>query len=316
MNKYAIDYYDHPLFQPYELLIDTPSKIQLKEILNKWLWTGITGGVIKGESRCGKTTAMIKLSEECQTRGGVNIPSHYFTVPDRDRPTINALYRSLSVCADLRIARHHPVESMLSNLINFFLEKLVESKAKHFVLLVDEGQRLSFAQYNVFAELHDLMRERFKILFTVIFIVNSDESIAILEKITERQYKHIHGRFFKHITEFYGIRNEKEVKRCLHQYDILRYPINGPTYTEFFLPSAVKKGWRYSSLSGLIWSTFREYQKNYRLQSWGMESFICTANILLYDFLPTYGESECNHEMVKAAIETSGLIPSLVKLCD
>ena len=316
MNHVATDYYEHPIFSPYEFLIDTPAIEQLKEVLDRWVWTGTTGGIIRGDARCGKTTAMVQITDRLQTRGGKDLPTHFFTVQDRDRQTINALYRGLSVSADLPINTRSQVEPMFSNIVSFFMERCLLAKTKQFVLIVDEAQRLSFSQYNAFAELHDFIREKFKTLFTVLFIVNSDEVELIFERVTDKQYRHIYGRFFKKVADFYGIRSEQEVKRCLRQYDILRFPVgSGPTYTQFFLSKAVNRGWRYASLSPTIWATFREYQKDYRLTSWGMESFICTANILLYDFLPQYGPDQCDHEMVRGAIEASGLIPSLVKPC-
>lgn len=314
MNSESIDYYEHPLFHPYELHIDTPLIDHLKKVLDGWLWNGATGGVIHGEARCGKTTALKSLSERLQTRGGKSIPTVYFTVPDRDRDTIKALYRALTVSANLPIRNQLDVESMFNNLAIYYMEMCRCKDAKHLVLLVDEAQRLSLKQYNVFADLHDFFREHFRTLLTVVFVVNSDEAEPIFERAATARYRHIYGRFFKKTAEFKGIQNEREVSDCLRQYDSLRFPAStGPTYTEFFLPRFAKKGWRYSTLSPVIWQTFRIYQKQFRLDSWGMDSFICTANMLLCDFLPIDGPEQCDVQMVSAAIEESGLVPSLVR---
>ncbi|MFA0812779.1 ATP-binding protein [Microbulbifer epialgicus] len=310
------DYYEHPIFNPYEFLINTPPMRRLKNVLDGWLWTGVTGGIIRGEARCGKTTAATQLANRLKTRGGKIIPTHYFSVPARDRRTIHALYRALTVSANLPLKTNSQIEPMFSNLVHFFLEHCIENETKQFVLLVDEAQRLSLNQYNVFAEFHDFIREKLKILFTVIFIVNSDEAEIVFSNVSESRYRHIYGRFFKKITDFYGVQSESDVKNCLKQYDTLRFPRGtGPTYTEFFLPEIVRKGWRYSSLSSVIWSVFHEFQKDYHLTSWGMESFVCTVNVLLYDFFPKFGPDQCNQDMVRAAIDVSGLTPSMVKSC-
>ena len=316
MKPQSIDFYDHPLFHPYHMEIDTPGKQRLKTLIDRWLWTGITGGVIKGESRSGKTTTMLDLTQRFETRGGRPIPAFYFTVPDRDRKTIKALYRTLSISANLPLHGNVSVENMFKNLVSFFVAQLSKTNSKHFILVVDEGQRLSFAQYNVFAEFHDFMREKFKVLFTVIFVVNSDEAVPIFDQIISPKYKHIHGRFFKNIALFQGLCSKNDVHYCLTQYDHLRFPDpEGPTYSEFFCPAAVRQGWQYSDLSALVWSTFRAYQTAYKLGAWGMESFICTANILLYDFLSREDTGNCDADMVRAAIDASGLIPSLVRPC-
>lgn len=309
-------YFDHPLFHTYDVVIQTPPAMTLRETVDRWLCTGATGGVIHGLSRSGKTTALIAIRKNLCARNGEPIRSHFFTVPRRDYPTIKSLYRSLSVSAAQPLKSSSTVEDMMSNLVSYFCEHARQGEPTQFVLIVDDAQRLSISQYNVFTELHDYMREAFGLLLTVIFVVNTDESQQLFQQITDSRYKHIHGRFFVNIEPFRGLRTRREVQQCLSQYDTLRYPEpDGPTFTAFFLPEAAHNGWKYASLSGVFWQTFKAFMSEYGLKEWGMESFMRTTNILLYDFFPQYGVEECDEDMVKEAIEMSGLIPSLVKPC-
>lgn len=314
MTSSDIDYYDHPIFNPFELLILTPAMVDIEEYILRCLWNGSTGAVIRGEARIGKTTAFQNLGQRLRTRGDKTIPTHFFTVPMRDHPTITSLYRSLSVSANLRITNQSRVEPLLGNLISFFLDEVTRCKSKRLALFVDEGQRLSLPQCNVFAELQDFMRANYKILLSVFFVVNTDEAQNLLEDVQSGDHKHIYGRFFKQVRDYYGIRDRSEVEFCLQQYDQLRFPEEtGPTYTEYFLPGSAKESLKLSNISSDLWRIFREYQKKYRLSSWGMAYFIPTVNLLLTDFLPEYGVEELSDEILREAIIISGLIPSLVK---
>jgi hypothetical protein len=103
------------------------------------------------------------------------------------------------------------------------------------------------------------------------------------------------------------------VHRCLIQYDQLRYPDDGPTYTEYFLSEAIKQGWKLSTVSEDLWRIFRDYQRQYKIDSWGMQYFLVTVNTLLTDFLPTHGVEHINDDMIHESVRVSGLIPSLIK---
>lgn len=180
------------------------------------------------------------------------------------------------------------------------------------LLLVDECQRLSPRQFNVFAELYDRLRSIRRTVL-VVFVGNDAETWRLIDAMGTQQYAHIHGRFFLHRLTFRGLRSEQEVRHCLAQYDSMRYPPeSGRTYVEEFLPDAVKSGFRLASVSGLLWRTFREHQKRLRLDSWGMQSFTITANSLLTDFLPRYGIDRLSEEMVEEALRLSGLMTSIV----
>ncbi len=308
------DYYEHPVFLPFELLIRSPAMSHIQEKLTCLIWNGATGAVIEGEARHGKTTALEFIQKKLCSRDGEIIPSHWFTVPSLDRQTINATYRSLLVSADLRVTNAMRVEPMISNLISYILDKVSKSKNKRFILIADEGQRLSPKQCDVFSQLHDCLRKQYKIHLCLILIVNTDEAKHLIELVQHREYRHVYGRFFTNRMQFHGLRNVKEVKDCLKQYDTLRYPYpNGPTYTEYFLPEPYSSGWRYANASSCLWKVFSEYRREYMLEYWGMQYFINTVNTLLIDFLPKYSVENLSPEMVRRAIGTSGLVPGLVR---
>ncbi len=312
MNNTAVDYFDHPVFHPIELRLNTKAMEKLEENISQWIWTGCTGGLISGESRTGKTISVLDLEKQLYTRGNILIPYFYFSIPSRDIKTITSVFRGLCLQQELRETSRDRADHLADRYVHYIADKCVESNCYQAIQIVDEMQRLKAEQFNAFAELYDKLL-LLGISLTVVFVGNDPECWKLVETLEQKHYAHIHGRFFRQGYVFKGMVSKDEVKKCLEQYDTLCFPKNGPTYTEYFLPEAVKKGWKISSLSDVLWRIFREYQKIYDIKSWGMQYFTVTVNNLLTDYLPLNGVDDIDDEMIKACIDISGIIPSLVR---
>lgn len=302
----------HPVFDPNRLYLETPAINQLSDTLKRWLWIGATGGVILGASRAGKSTALRTLASRLVTRDGTPIPVAYIQTPSRDQRTIMSIFRALCWGAELRVQPRDTADHLSDRFLHYLADRACDAQCHQTVLFVDEMQRLVPTQFQAFAELHDKLWW-LGIRLTVIFVGNDQESDDLLQTVTTRDYAHIRGRFFTRTASFQGLTSKADVEACLAQYDTLRYPTGGPTYVEYFLPEAVKSGWRLASLSRDFWRKFQEYNKTYQIGAWGMQYFTATANTLLTDFLPVYGVDQFEDEMLEQCIEMSGLVPSLVK---
>lgn len=310
-----LDTYDaeHPVFNPQRLKLETPAITALGETLKRWLWTGATGGVILGMSRVGKTTALRALESRLETRGHVPIPVVYIATPQRDQHTIVSIFRALCWSVELRVTHRDRADHLSDRFMHYLADRASEGQCPQAVLFVDEMQRLVPNQFHAFAELYDKLW-RLGIILTVIFVGNQQESDDLLQRVSAPRYAHLRGRFFTHTETFQGLTCEADVKACLMQYDTLRYPENGPTYVAYFMPKAVNAGWEFASLSYQLWRAFQDYNKTYKLGSWGMQYFTVTANTLLTDFLPHYGIENFSDNMLDECIRMSGILPSLVKI--
>lgn len=303
---------NHPVLCPLNPVISTPAMLDLENQLTQWLWTGATGAVIAGASRSGKTTSFDEICSRLRARNGRSIPVLRMTMPLRDQKTVLSVYRQLCWAAGLNISGRHTADELAVRYLHLISDVMAEHGLEQALLVVDECQRLSPLQFNVFAELYDRLRSIQKTLMTV-FVGNDPETWRLIDGMDSDQYAHIHGRFFLHRRAFSGIQSAKEVSYCLAQYDALRYPEkSGRTYVEAFLPQAVAAGFRLASASNLFWRVFRGYQQRFKIGSWGMQSFSITTNTLLSDFLPRYGVDELGEAMIDEAIRLSGLVPSLV----
>ncbi len=311
-----IERYSHPLFNPLDLVIETKEISRLRSKIIQWIWTGATGGVVLGEARSGKSTAIETIHPALMDKGEKNIPSHLFSVATRDKPSITSIYRNMCASANLRLKTHEVSDEVAVKFLNYLMDAALEHQSKKMVLFVDEMQKLTRLQLDAFAELYNRMRKH-KILLTVIFVGNIQESSELLDYIARPGKSYLRDRFFINKYDFYGIKNEESVKFCLSQYDHLRFPEKtGPTYTQFFLPREYKDGWRLASISPALWRYFRTYQKTFKISSWGMQYFIATVNVLVTDYLPQYGIEGDIPEMINESIKVSGLVPALVQVIE
>ncbi len=309
----CVDYYDHPVFNPLGIQLETPEITSLHNKLLQWLWTGSTGGYVTGLSRTGKTTALEILSQRLTLRSGKKVPVHLMSFPPGDASTIASVFRNLCLSAKLDCSPRDQGDTLKSRFMEYLLDQAFLSEANNLVLLVDEMQRLSARQINAFAHLYDLLRKAEINLMTV-FVGNSSESEPLINSIESPENAHLYGRFFTQSTEFAGLNSAKDVGICLSPYDKMHYPDKGPTYTEYFLPKSVKKGWKLNNIRHQLWGVFREYQKAYHIPSWGMQYFTSTVHTLLVDFLPSSDVDNVEDAVIHECIRVSGLIPDLVKV--
>lgn len=311
--KQQPDYYDHPVLDPKGVFLDTPALNKLRNDVHRWLWNGVTGGMIYGNSRVGKSWTMEKLETQIYTRGKVKVPTHFVSMPDTDQDSIRSVHENLCLSANLRVARRDNGNALRDRFTHYILDRVAEAGCRYAVLIVDEMQVLAPSQFNAFTKIYNDL-SRLGITFMVLFIGNDPDCWDLVELFNKnKRYASIRGRFFTQGSAFYGLRSVKEVKHCLAQYDLLRYPEGGPTYVAFFLEDAAEKGWKLRSLSQSIWGVFREFKTQYKIESWGMQYFRAAITILLTDFLPKYGVDAYDDAMMRACIESSGLLPSLAR---
>ncbi|ROT99905.1 ATP-binding protein [Marinobacter sp. R17] len=304
--------FSHPVLHPWQLVLDTPAMAQLRGEITQWLWTGLPGAIIAGPARVGKTTALDAVCDDLVDRSGRHIAVFRVSMPMRDQFTVVSVFRQLCTGAGLEFTQRHTADQLADRYIHCIADAMAETGIAQAVLMVDECQRLTPKQFNAFAELYDRLRALERALL-VVFVGNDAETWSLIDGMDPHYYAHLHGRFFRVRREFRGISSAQEVGDCLRQYDTRRHPPeSGRTFVAEFLPEAVAAGFRLASASSLLWRVFRDYQKAYKLDAWGMQSFAITTNTLLTDFLPRYGVDALDEQMVEEALRMSGLIPSLV----
>jgi len=307
---------DHPIFDPYQLFIDTPMVNRIEKTIEHLLWTGEIGCLKRGNSRDGKTRSIHELRKRLTDRRGNAVNSHVVSIPRRDQKTVASLFRRLCWSIGATLKQTANADEMEDMVFNHFMDEMTIAEQNQLVLFVDEMQRLSFSQIDSIASFHDRFAEEGRVLF-VVFVGNHGTSDALVDTIrSDKDKENISKRFFRHEHLFTGIKTSKELSYCLKQYDSLRFPDDsGPTYTNFFMGDAVSKNWKLESLTSLIWSVYEsEFAKPYKIESWGMQYFTASVKTLLTHYLPKYGlENEAEVEdMIIESIKSSCLVEDLV----
>lgn len=315
-DESAADYVEtHPLLDMKGAHFDTTCYRFLLETITEWLWTASTGGFIVGAPRIGKSWAVRSLTNELRLRNGKAVPVLYMSMADRDIKTIAQVSRQACIDQGLLVSSRATADQLSKHLLNHIMDLQTVAGVRTAVLIVDEFDLLSPRQFNPFAEFFNHLDRQHRTL-TVIFVGNRDEANLLLAKMVSGQYGRIRGRFFKRYVEVFGVRSQQELQALMAQYDTLRYPVGGPTYTHYFLPAAVDSGWRFAGLSRNLWRQYSAIAKDFHLDSWGMEFLVGTLNILITDLLPHYGWQDIDDELLREAILMTHVTDDFVRVLE
>lgn len=304
--------HEHPIFDAVRFRINTPSVEALQTNLTRLVWTGATGAAMLGFTRAGKSTAVELITHRIKARSGHSIPVIRYSSHRRDKSTIRALYENIFSHLGLHHTTRQSTEGLASNLLMFLAETAKCHHVTQLLMLIDEAQRLAIPQIDLFAELDDRLRKEYSTALMCVFVGNQEQMGRLLREVYNGENEHIEGRFFRQTFRFTGLRSVDDVRFCLNQYDTLRYPQHGPTYTECFLPIAYANGFRLASLAKSMWSEFRAYRQDLDIDEWAMEYFVRAVNPLLTDYLPKFGAHAYSGEMFRNCISVSGLAPTMV----
>lgn len=308
----SVAFFEHPIFDVHANFLSTPAQKQLHESVTRWIWTGQTGALVYGKSRVGKTTAVLSIINHIAKRDGKKVVANYCAIHKRDVATIRYVFKQLCLSADRKVLKGDTGDDMRDRFLVYLLDQCTGYQCDTVLLVVDEMQRLTIDQLDVFAELDDILHDHFNIHPFTLFVGNNPECWRLVNAISQPGHDHIYGRFFTQGEELMGLTSQAEVKDCLKQYDHLCYPLDGPTYTQYFLPPRSPRSWKLASLSPMIWSVYSEYKKQYKIRSWGLQYFASAIRVLLSDFICQVGPSNINEDVISTCVEISGLIPSLV----
>lgn len=303
-----------------QFFIMTPMAKLLHDTLKQWTWCGMTGGVIVGEARNGKSMAIKSLKDIMTSRTGENIPVFRISIGDRDLKTIRSVFKRVAHALGQTVKNSYSADDLAMPIKMHLADAAMMNSTRQVIMIIDEAQLLTIQQISVFAEIYN---DLFEIDHncTIYFIANENQFGKLAKKLIKDENKYLRERFFSHVHHFYGLRSAADVKHCLRQYD--QYVLDdhdNHTATEYYCPNLYKTGWRYSKMAKPLWQL---YYENYMIPlnhtSWSMSQFVRTANILLMDYLPDY-EEQLNQEIIEGLIiqslDAAGIKPTIQQFAD
>jgi len=301
----------HPIFNNSEFFIETPMIEKLTTQIERWIWNGDTGGLVLGDNRIGKSRAIRHAMKKIKNRLGENVPSIYISTPRRDTNTMAAVYKNLCFSFGLELKSRPTADDMANLVFHRLVDIAHKTSTKQVLMFVDEFQRLSCLQLEVFAEIYDQLN-LVGVNVCIIFVGNKQSAEILIKNSLQTSNELVRGRFFIQKLQYHGIRLKDELRACLSQYDQLMFPAeNGESYTATFIK---EPNFLLSNSTGIFWDIYsKQYRAPLGLSSWPMQYFTSAVRILLVDYAPRYGASaDALPEMIDRSIEGSGLVKGLV----
>lgn len=256
--------------------IPTKSILDLQNKVEEWVAMNDCGAIIYGESRAGKTRAILYISSHLKDKYGSQLPIYTFTATDHI-PTQKTFYASLLSAIGHEEAHKGTAVQMRQRLVNRIIVNALDTKYRRAVLFIDEAYLLSDKEYLWLIDIYNELNLH-DILFTV-FLFGTKELKDQKAGYISAGKKQIVLRFMVNEFEFKGITNQREAAICLASID---KPFKPDGYneeiilSELYFPEAYKDGYKLTDYAEDIWNAF-EIIKN--------ENNIYTEQILMKHFM-------------------------------
>lgn len=212
-----------------------------------------TGVVFTGEARIGKTSCCEALVEEIPKR----FPNVYvFMIPAIGDNSNDERYSSI-IHQMLDLEKIKPGSRVTfvqrqSLLVERLLIRAAQVNARQIVMLIDELQRLSAADFIQLADLYNKLRSQ-KVTLTIISFAMPSIDKAVVQFLKDKS-RNIIGRLLSDIRPMYGVTSLTQLTSILKLYDVpSNYDGSEICHCSNILPKAYSCGFRISSLSEYIW---------------------------------------------------------------
>lgn len=277
--------FEHPILsKEYRLM--TPTLMAVVQNACFKVMMRKTGVVFTGEPRIGKTTCCEALVDE--------IPKRFkhvyaFMIPasnkdkdkDKDKDTKQAsIIHQLIDLEEIKPPSRAPFIQRQAMLIERLKLRAASADANQIVMLIDELQRLSSADFQQLADIYNKLRG-YRITLTVISFAMPSIDKKIIGFL-ENDDRHIIGRFLSEVKPLYGITSKMNLTTILALYDTDQpFPgISSDSFTKNVLPIAYANGFRMEDLSDDIWREMSRVAVGKYVQNLPMEHVTQTVAYL------------------------------------
>lgn len=247
----------HPLIMR-KYRIPTPSIAALRELVDECLFLYITGGMIEGRPRSGKSYAIEFMRSDLAVRHP-KMSVYRIRAKKADAPRESAFFSALLYAINHAAPEGSSRAALRGRLIHK-IRQVAETNDDHrVVLFVDEAQHLREIEYEWLRDIHDDLETHELRLF--VFLVGQPQLISQKSAFQAQGKEQIVSRFMIEELHFQGITSAEQCASCLSAYDRGEYPPNsGWSYTRFFLPRAHSAGLRMAHEAASLWDAFEDAQ--------------------------------------------------------
>lgn len=250
---------DHPIIRQ-EYAVFTPPMDSMFATISTWIDQRATGGYIYGPSRYGKSRAVKWfLKSELEAHVGRTLPLIFWVREDtqsmREREFWNALL--LAAKYEFIDPTKPKTKAVARYLLREHLETLAQaSRSNYVILLIDEAQRMTYAEWTWLLGLQNMLDADGFRLTTV--SVGSHALGYVPDYFALTGNAHITARFFPHDAPFFGLRSVADLTFVLEGYDLdSEWPKeSGLSFLQYFAPDDFSKGRRLAECAPQLWSSF------------------------------------------------------------
>lgn len=296
---------------PRGYIVRTGPVVDLASELSRLLELAEMGLVCVAPPRTGKTSALQYLSGRFQEReSAVCLNSHI--VPYREKNRAAKFFRRLRGDADgddASMVQWNPHRALINHVRNE-CDKL-ESPTVVFTL--DEAQNLTVMELDILKEVtEELISHRLR---PFVLLMAQEEMSFFADWLRENQRRDLLHRFMLHHHRFRGLR-QADVDAVLQHLDTATWPEGSHiTYTQHFLPSLWKGGWRIAESGELLWAAFERHGQKLGFEPATLEvgtQFVCASALLLLRRIQEDPRRRATHALFDEVVAASGFRESKV----
>jgi len=279
--KRPIDRADHPI-ESGNYRIGTPAIEAAYTLIKQCLNHRITGALIYGPSRIGKTRA-IEYLRLLMAQQNPKVTTYHVQAEHKPKHAEGPFFTSLLEAVGCPDPDRGSNASKRLKLISRIKDACARNGSGVVVMFFDEAQRYGENEYEWLRDVHDHL-DRINIrLFA--FLIGQEGLRAVKTAFQQENKTQIVARLMVEELRFYGLRDAADTATCLQSYDTTCFPKGSDwTFTRFFAPVAVAAGYKLADDAQVLWNAFEELHNKSNLPGEleiPMESFARAVEITL-----------------------------------
>ena len=258
----------HPIEKDTAIL-PTNAMEEFVNTLLGWLAGRLTGAIVWGNQRVGKTQAIRYVMANGQALLGAPIPISLLSAWDPTHSSLseNRFFRELLRAIGSHVQGSATASDLRRSAIDVMTDQVRSTKEYRYLLFIDEAQWLAPVQLRYLMDLHNHLKIADIRLITV--LVGQPELIDNKLSLRNARQNHLLGRFMTATHQYTGLCAETEFRRLCRALDSQsEFPVgSGIQYTQYFVPKAYQAGWRLEKQAALIWRTLDQIMKENNVPS-------------------------------------------------
>ena len=271
----------HPL-EVGNYRIGTPAIEAFYDLVKSCMDHKITGALIYGPSRIGKTRA-IEYLRLAMAQNFAKVTTYHVQAEHKPKHAEGPFFTSLLEAVGCPEPDKGSNPSKRLKLIDRIKDACARNGSGVVAMFFDEAQRYGENEYEWLRDVHDHL-DRINIrLFT--FLIGQEELHAVKTAFQQARKTQIVARLMVEELRFHGLRDPADTATCLDSYDTTCFPRGTDwSFTRFFIPNAVRSGYRLAHDAQLLWNAFEEMHNRNGLPGdleIPMESFARAVEIML-----------------------------------